>query len=207
MFQSMTFKITGVAPLIMHNSRLVDPFDPFNREKGRLAKGKAKKTDEGQDAIGRVEWCGGLYHSEGDVEIGDGEVVWGNDMRVILPANNLHACIIDGAKASKLGKVVKAGVIVPSDAPLEYDGPKDLNVLMRDPRFISRKAVKQQMSKIMRTRPIFRQWSASFVVEYNPEVINADQVLEALVQAGRTCGIGDWKPQHGRFEVVMKEAA
>lgn len=201
-FKKMNVTIKGVAPLIMHNARLVDPFDPFAREKGRLAKGKAKKTDEGQMAISRVEWCGGLYHTDGEVAIGDGEVVWDKAMRVVLPATNLLACTIEGAKAAKLGKTFKAAVFVPEDALLEYDGPKDINDLMKDTRFISRKPAKQQQSKIMRTRPIFRQWKATFAVEFNTELVNDDQVLEAIMQAGRTCGLGDWKPQHGRFEIV-----
>lgn len=204
MFQTIKFSITGVAPLIMHSSRMADPQDPFTRELKRLTSNKrVKGTDEGIAMMGRVEWCGGLYHSEGPVEIGDGDVAWDSSIRVVIPASNLSACIIDGAKAAKLGKAMKAAVFVPEDAPLEYRGPKDINALMKDTQFISRKAVKNNgRATVMRTRPIFRQWGATFDVQYNSDSVDEENVLEALVIAGRTCGIGDWKPQHGRFEVA-----
>jgi hypothetical protein len=201
MFQSMQVKVKGIAPLVMHNGRLADPFDPFTRELKRITS-KRKKTDEDLMAASSVEWCGGLYHTEGDIEIGDGVVLWGKNIKPIVPASLLKACIVEGAKKAKLGKQAKAGVIVDEDCELEYTGPKDMNKLMSEPRFALRKQARVQQNRVMRTRPIFREWALAFGVEYDPEVMNVEQVLEALIQAGRYVGLGDWRPEFGRFEVV-----
>lgn len=201
MFQSRELTIKGTSPLIMHNGRLADPLDPFSKEMKRLS-GKRKKTDEDMAVMAVMEWCGGLYHSEGDIEIADGMVKWGNGIIPIVPAALIEACIAEGAKKSKLGKQAKAGVIVNDDVPLKYKGPTDMNQLMSDARFASRKQARVQQNRIMRTRPIFREWSCTFKVEFDPEVMNWEQVLEATIQAGRYVGLGDWRPKHGRFEVV-----
>ena len=79
-------------------------------------------------------------------------------------------------------------LFVPEDAMLVYDGPKDINDLMKDSRFISRKPAKQQQSKIMRTRPIFRQWEASFVVEFNVELVNWRRSSRPEGRAGSETG-------------------
>lgn len=118
MFQSRELTIKGTSPLIMHNGRLADPLDPFSKEMKRLS-GKRKKTDEDMAVMAVMEWCGGLYHSEGDIEIADGMVKWGNGIIPIVPAALIEACIAEGAKKSKLGKQAKAGVIVNDDVPLK----------------------------------------------------------------------------------------
>jgi hypothetical protein len=204
MFQAKQIKIRGVAPFIMHNGRLADPMDPFTKELKRLNdNNKARgKTEEKSAIASVVEWCGGAYHTDGDIEISDGIVKWGEDIRPCIPADMLKACIVEGAKKAKLGKQAKAGVLVMDAGSLEYKGPKDMNVLMADPKFVLRKQARVQASRVMRTRPMFRDWSTTFQVEVDPEVINWEQVLEALIQAGRYVGLGDWRPEHGRFEVV-----
>lgn len=203
--QRIEMKIVGAVPLIMNNARTADPFDPFAKEKKRLATGNDRKTDSGQLAIGRVEWAGALYHTEGQVEIGDGQVTWDPAIRVIMPGECVRACLIRGASFSRLGEKFKSGIIVPNDFELEYDGPKNINELQNDTRFLLRKCVGQGKGnakvRVPRTRPIFRKWAVPIVIEYNDEVINGEQVWNALIQAGRSRGLGDWTPVHGRFEV------
>jgi len=49
-------------------------------------------------------------------------------------------------------------------------------------------------------------WSVSFLIEYNPTVISAEQVLSLLDLAGFSVGIGEWRPEkngdYGRFKVL-----
>jgi hypothetical protein len=201
MFQKIEYKIKGIAPLVMHNVRLADPLDPFTREVKRLT-AAAKKTDDGAAALSRVEWSGGMYHTMGEIEIKDGVVSWDKRIRPIIPSDMIMACVVDGAKKAKLGKQALAGIMVPDDAILEYDGPKDLNALMADAKHRLCKVVAVQRNRVMRTRPIFRSWSATIALEVNPELLNDEQVTQAVMVAGRQCGMGDWRPKHGRFEVV-----
>ena len=57
----------------------------------------------------------------------------------------------------------------------------------------------------IRYRAEYRDWSATLRVEYVPSVIDIDSVV-ALVDAGGTNGIGEWRPEksgsYGTYEVV-----
>jgi len=139
-----------------------------------------KKTDDIHEEMARVEWFGGLYT--------------GDDGEPCIPSDNLTACIQAGAKKSKLGKQFSAGVYV-------NDGPRDPEALWEDKRFVSRKSAKVGTSRIIRTRPIFHNWTATFTLTFDPELVNQEQVEKALEDAGIQCGVGDWRPRHGRFRV------
>jgi hypothetical protein len=56
-----------------------------------------------------------------------------------------------------------------------------------------------QKAKTMRTRPIFHQWGLVFEVEYDPDIIMPEEVVQSVEQAGRQCAMGDWRPKHGRY--------
>ncbi len=59
--------------------------------------------------------------------------------------------------------------------------------------------------RVMRYRPMFKDWSLVFHVEFEEE-IPAEVVKEALEIAGKYVGIGDWRPEKkgkfGKFQVV-----
>lgn len=185
--EKLTFKLTGVRPLLMHNSRLADPTDELVREL-KLLTGKRKKTDEDLDAIKWLEWAGGLYLD------GDG--------KISIPADMILATIIAGARKLKEGKNAEAGVF--DDAPffpLKHDGPNDPAKLKGDKRFCDYRSVRNQANRVMRARPIFRNWSTTVTVMCDPEIINPRTVTEALTIAGERIGIGDYRPRYGRFTV------
>lgn len=204
MFKDYKVKIQGLAPLLMHNGRLNDKRDPFAIEISRCVK-LGKKAEEWALKSEDVEWCGGLYHT-GTAEICDGVVTFAADARVIVPADNLWACIVEGATVCKMGTAMKAALILDDDALLVYDGPRDLNALAQTPAFKSRKRVKVGQSGVMRTRPIFRAWSCTFVASIETEQIDPDTLRAALTDAGGRKGLGDWTPRYGRFEVLSIEA-
>jgi hypothetical protein len=53
----------------------------------------------------------------------------------------------------------------------------------------------------MRMRPIFREWSTVLKVNVEDTLVNPARVDEWLIAAGNQVGIGDWRPQYGRFTV------
>jgi hypothetical protein len=55
--------------------------------------------------------------------------------------------------------------------------------------------------KIKRTRPIFREWAADILVEYNDNLLDEEQVKRWVEVAGEQVGLMDWRPRFGRFEV------
>lgn len=188
MLQEMSVSIKGVSPLLMHNGQTADPLNKFSKAMKEIT-GKRKKTDEDHAELSRIEWLAGLYVD--------------SDEKLILPSVSLEAAIIDGAKKSKLGKAFKSSVFVNEDAPLTI-GRKygKASELWDEDEYRDVRGVRVGQSRVMRTRPIFRDWSASFVLLFDDEQVNGGDVERALLDAGRISGVGDFRPKFGRFELV-----
>jgi hypothetical protein len=185
--KSISVRITGKAPFLMHSDRFANPLDPMAKLHKELT-GKRKKTDDDQLAIARSEFIGGCY--------------WRKGTGFFLPAQNLDACLINAAKLQKLGVKFKQGVQVVEDE-LSFTGfeNKTPEQLWENPDFIDCRGVKVGTSKIMRYRPIFRQWSLCATIAINEEVVNVNEVKKAAQDAGALIGLGDYRPRFGRFNV------
>ncbi len=61
----------------------------------------------------------------------------------------------------------------------------------------------------LRYRPELKKWSMDLVIEYYADVLSADQVLSLLQIAGRTCGLGEWRPErngdYGMFTIKQEK--
>lgn len=173
------------SPLLMHNERLADPLDAFSLEIGKISK-KRGKTEADHLEISRLEFAGGMYF---DDELGP-----------YIPGWHVIRCIQNAGKQHKLGASVLRGVTpVTFKAPVQYDGPRDVEGLWRDGRFALRKSVGIGSSRTMRTRPVFEEWKLEVVVEVDLTQLDPDKVTELVEQAGRYQGIGDYRPLYGRF--------
>jgi hypothetical protein len=182
----ITFKLTGVSPLLMHNARLADPTDPVTKELKKLTK-KKNKTDSDLEEIKWVEWLGGMYTDE------DGK-------RPVVPGENVHKSLVEGARKFKEGKTVTSAVLEAEPFfTLEYEGPKDVDKLRGDRKFCHYKTVVVSRSRCMRARPIFKNWSCVVAFNVDTEIINRERVIEAMRVAGEQIGIGDYRPRYGRF--------
>jgi hypothetical protein len=197
--KTLKFKMTGMAPLLMHNERLANPADPITRQMKAITS-KLKKTDDDLIRLQELEWVGGLYATE-HLEFKDGAPVGGG--RVAIKGNMIEAMLAEAAKEKKNGKkTFKAGVFVDVDSiPLEYKGPQEIGKLFKDPAFRDIRGAKVQSSKVMRMRPKFNQWTLTGEVCYLPEVINESAIKEAFTRAGLLVGLGDFRPRYGRFNV------
>ncbi len=195
MYKTLTTRIVGQAPLIFHNGQTVDPLNRFAKAM-KAVSGKRKKTEADFVELARIEYLAGLYMGE------DGPV---------LPIPMLEAMVMDGARKAKNGKLALAGVVVEKPARLEYDGPRTAEGLAADDRFRIVSAMRIGQQKIMRTRPIFRDWAAEIEVKYLDDIINERDLLAAIRAAGIYVGIGDWRPRSGRFalesDIAMLKAA
>jgi len=60
--------------------------------------------------------------------------------------------------------------------------------------------------RTQRYRPILNDWSLSFEIEVLDDRLSQDVLKLALDEAGRTVGIGDWRPRYGRFMVTEFKA-
>ncbi len=162
---------------------LLPPSVEMNPEIKQISSKRAK-TDADYEEMARIEFLAGLYLDESGP---------------ILPAYMIEAAILGGAKKSKEGQASKSGCFCLEHARLEYDGPRQANELWEDERFRFSAIVRVQTSRVSRMRPVFREWSAIIDINIEDTLVNPARVDEWLTAAGSQVGLGDWRPQYGRF--------
>lgn len=188
--------LQGVSPLLCHNGQTADPRNTYAKAMKAIS-GKRKKTDADFDELARLEWLAGLYR------FGD---------ELVIPDYVLESTMIAGAKKSKRGPQAKCGLFFTDHAVLEFDGkPEAINddtlaKMFAGGTFTHTVGVRVGMAKVMRTRPVFRNWSCAASVQYDPDVLNQRDLEEIAVDAGRLVGLGDWRPKHGRFNAEVVAA-
>jgi hypothetical protein len=188
MYKFYRVTLRGQSPLIVHNGQLADPLNPFAKAL-KAANAKRKKTDADHAAIADIEWKGGLYVDA--------------DGRPIVPSRVLEAVIAKGAMRSKEGKSALSGMFVETDGVLRFRGDgRSIDEMQADPNFRITVGVRVGQSRVMRTRPIFHDWSLTFDVSVSTDVVtDAAQLRRWIESAGEYVGIGDWRPRYGRYLV------
>jgi hypothetical protein len=191
----------GETALIMHRGELADPLDHFAKAISRQAKiAKKQKTESEYATLYRLEWEGSLYI---DPKIG-----------IVIPADNILKAIIEGARRAKLGKAVEASVFVRGIDPLGhhevikliYEGPQETDPLWKNSNFVFKRTLRVGKNRLVRCRPIFRQWSVTFLVRFDTDMIDLSALIDAMRVAGERIGLGDWRPRYGTFQVQLEEA-
>lgn len=185
-YSNLRLTLTGEAPLIMANGQLADPLNPIAQLLRQVA-GKRYKTDADHEKIAEIEFLGSL---------------WLDDRRPCIPSEAVEAAFVEAARRRRLGRAARAGLICPANAPLQYEGPKNPEELWQCPEFRLRVPVRVQTSRVMRTRPMFRDWSATVELSFLPTLLNSREVIELLQLAGEQIGLGGWRPRFGRFAVA-----
>ncbi len=189
--------VIGGPALIMHNGQLANPRNPYAKAMKEIT-GKKKKSDEDHEEMSRREFQGGLYHDD--------------DIGPYIPVDAIRGMLVEGSRKSKQGREFVSVDVEEDRVPLQYKGPRTRDELWADDRFVSVVGVKVGPSRVMRTRPMFKQWKLAFTVTIEDEAsINVADVERALTVAGRVIGIGDWRPgspkggRYGRFQVESFE--
>lgn len=186
MYKQIEFHIKGSSALLLHNGAMANPLNPLVIQL-KTYTSKRKKTESDYEKMSELEWKGSLYV---------------DNNRVVIPGEVLEAVVVNGAKKKRAGTQAKIAIFVEQSFPLIYDGPQNIEKLWQDERFRFVAGVVVSRSRIMRTRPIFKQWELKFVVTYNDEIINANELVDWVVTAGQQVGLCDWRPKFGRFEVL-----
>lgn len=188
--KNFTMTVIGTAPLLMHNSQLSDEFNPVTLEMKKLTSKKTKKTEDDRWELRRLEHLGSLYF---DPELGP-----------YMPAQNIEACLAKAAGLTRNGQDVKRGIRITSDVnPLVYKGPRETKTLWKDPNHVHNASVKVGQARIIRTRPIFREWAfeANGIIDVN--VIDVESLTQFAEKAGTLIGLGDWRPRFGTFNAEI----
>ena len=185
---TITFTINSTSPLLMQAETLANPLHEKTKAHKAVA-GKHKKSEDDYLWLMRSEWETGMYYDEA---IGP-----------YIPSLNIEGCIAEAGKIHRLGKTIKQAVFVTTDkAPLVYEGPRKMDKMWSaGSAFADVRGVKIKGSKVMRCRPIFLNWSASFEVAYMEDVIDKADLQRVVEEAGRRIGIGTYRPRFGRFTV------
>jgi hypothetical protein len=184
-YKTLNFKITGVAPLLMHNGQLADPANEFSKNMRKISS-KRDKTEADFEELAHLEWLGSLYLSGG---------------KPCLPGEILEAAFVAAAKKQKKGKQAQAGIFCPDSYPLVYDGARNPQELWADKQYQYKVGARVQQNRVMRTRPIFRDWSCKIQVQYDDSLLNEEEVKHIVRVTGEIVGVGDWRPKYGRFKV------
>lgn len=195
--QKKTFRLIGTNALLIHSNKAANPLSKEAKTMKPLQK-KKNKTDTDYAEISRVEWEAGLYLHGG---------------KVVIPARNIEKCFVMGARKSKNGKEFEGGVFVDIDnCPLSYKGPaiktSNENGIFPDPELDKfypehnwKEMVKVSRQQILRTRPIFYEWSLDVPVLYDESILDERTLQSCIEAAGRLIGLCEKRPRLGRFEV------
>jgi hypothetical protein len=167
--------IVGTAPILF---RRYD--DASVQRKAKAAKNsESRKSDDVETYVYRTE----------DGEIG-------------IPARNFKACLREAGRSlpdprsprkSARDLVQSAIQVEPFIASLGRTTWDALDV----------QRVVLQRNAISRVRPMFREgWKAAFeVVVLAPEYVRPDWLHDLITRAGRFIGLGDFRPDYGRFRM------
>lgn len=188
MYERIRVRVQGMSPLMLHNGDLANPMNSTAKAIKKISS-KRKKVDADFEEMARLEYYGGLYLDR--------------EEHVIIPSHMLEACIVNGAKKHREGPAAKAGVIVPENARILYDGPQTPEGLWEDESFRDQRMVKVQTSKVLRTRPLFEEWGLEFDIEFNPDLVQPEMIKRWVETMGYECGLGDYRPKFGRFVATI----
>jgi hypothetical protein len=183
-------KVTiGGDKILLHNGQTADPLNKYAKAMKAITSDRTlKKTDEGIVDLMRIEYEAGLYLNA--------------KRQVIIPSRVLEANIAEGARKTKEGKSALAGMFVDCDAVLQYaGGPLSVKQLLDSEDHRLTVGVGVNNSRIMRTRPLFTDWSATFEVSVLAEMAGSTALKTWLTNAGKFIGLCDYRPRYGRYEV------
>lgn len=188
---TVSVTVEGVAPLMQH--RFPMP------ELEALSKGGHKSTG----SVDYTQEWREYFYSDGDGQI-------------YQPASHFEGALVKAAVsfkiAGKRGKtykdLFKAAVFISPDQ-IPHDGftiPEELDTDADKPLYLDARPVVVQRARVVRIRPTFAPgWKLEFEIEVLDDEIQPGLLQDVLTMAGKTVGIGDYRPRFGRFNVVHFE--
>jgi hypothetical protein len=181
--------IRGIAPLMQHRYPLPDL--------SQLSKG-GKKSTGAKDYSD--EWRSYLYTANG---------------QVVQPSCHIEGALVKAAAGFKItgkrGKSYKdlfsANVIIdPVEIPHGIPAPDELDCDADKPLYIDMRPVIVNRARVVRLRPTLKPgWQLSFTINVTDDELPYEILSDVLTLAGKTVGIGDYRPKFGRFMVTKFE--
>ncbi len=129
-----------------------------------------------------------------------------SDGTIYQPATHIERALIEAGKKLRIkgqGKATYSKLfgsmvaVSPEAIPLV---PQDFEV------FKALVVIPATKGRVMRYRPLFRNWKLAFTIEFEDEIDPA-VIKEGLEIVGKYVGIGDWRPakkgKFGKFQVTL----
>jgi hypothetical protein len=96
--------------------------------------------------------------------------------------------------------------VLPEEITHNIKAPESLDTDADKALYLDMRPVVVQRNRVVRIRPTFKVgWKLDFEIQVIVDQIPHDIVNEVLTLAGRTVGIGDYRPRFGRFIVTRFE--
>lgn len=188
---TISVTIKGTAPLMQHRYPM-PTFESMSKG-GKRSTGAKDYTEEWRD----------YFYSDANGEI-------------YQPASHIEGALIKAAVGFKVtgkrGKTYKdlfqANVFVQPDAICHgIKVPSELDTDADKPLYLDARPVVVQRARVVRIRPTFKAgWELEFEIAVLDDEIQPELIQDVLELAGKTVGIGDYRPRFGRFNVVHFEA-
>jgi hypothetical protein len=180
-------EIRGLRPLLMSSPREV--FEAAS------AKTKTRKSSHEYDDAEEAEKRA-YRDAQGDL---------------CVPARCLMANLVKASKLYKtktksisLKDMLTGSVFIDSGNPKDPDNVKLIGPSGKPLKKyeISRELVVVQRARIVRARPLIKEWGLQFMIKWNPQLygLSAEQI-EQVLNDGGYIGILDWRPRYGIFKV------
>ncbi len=203
--RTLQVTVNGTAGLLCSNVAYSDPLGEFQPMKAFFTDKKGKAKTEGvHRAVRTLDWLfSGYWRNEGNVAVDEAENAVGfeNFANPYLPGANLQRCLRNAATKWKLGKDTLRAIVVTNNPDIDYDGPKDAVEMFnnRSPKF---QLCSFTNRGVWVNRLYIPDWSAQFELTLDDEIMGTDQLRRIANMAGKSEGLGTWRPRYGRFQVT-----
>ena len=138
-----------------------------------------------------------------------------SDGKIYQPATHFESAMVAAAKNFKIkGRGNKTYMdlfracvfIAPEQIHHGVTVPEELDTDADKPLYLDVRPVVVNRARVVRIRPTFKPgWELGFVIEVMDDQIAPELVNDILSLAGKTVGIGDYRPKFGRFMISKFE--
>lgn len=187
---SIAVGIKGIGPLLQANPQTVDRFNRYAREMARITGKGKKRTDED-------------YKDYADIEVRS-RVHWSDEVGVYVPStwltSSIHKHSFEQAKVAK-DKVRGSVFSTEEKINLIYtnmDLVKSVDDIVGNGIFRHKMNLKSGQNRIIKTSPIFHDWSFSTILEFDDKILDHETLDRIIKHAAFYGGFGDFRPTFGR---------
>jgi len=184
-------RIKGIAPLIQHRFPMPD-LSTLSKG-GQKSTGAKDYTQEWREYF-YIDGYGQIYQPSSHIE-----------GALVKAAVNFK---VTGKRGKSYKDLFSANIVVdPERIPhAGFTVPEELGTDGDQPLYLDVRPVLVQRARVVRIRPAFKAgWELAFDIQCLDDEVQPDLLQDVLALAGKTVGIGDYRPKFGRFSVTHFE--